>query len=215
MSIFARPPSPPPRQPSPELGYTPLPSPHVRARHRTLSSQTSSAPSLPPGLTTAKPRKSILTVRSCNDLPSSSRSQSIASSSTPPATPRSMHSPSRSHFGHIYHRRTLSNAIPYRSPPPSPTLPSPPPPVPPIPTFALSPPTPMKRCPPPAAITPIHLPDLDNVPPLTEVTCQPRSRKQASPTKHIRTPEKVAMTCLRFFSLRNSKRRSPAPPSVA
>ncbi|KAG6880382.1 hypothetical protein C0992_007793 [Termitomyces sp. T32_za158] len=211
MSIFARPPSPPPRQPSPELGYTPLPSPHVRARHRTLSSQTSLAPSIPPGLFVQKPRKSILTVRSCNDLPSSSRSQGFPRPSTP-ATPRSLPSPSRSAFGEITHRRTLSNAIPYRSPPPSPTLPSPPPPVPPIPSFALSPPTPMKHCPRPAAITPIHLPDLDNVPPLTEATNPPRSRKQPS---RARTPEKVAMTCLRFFSLRNSKRRTPVPQSVA
>ncbi|KAG5342505.1 hypothetical protein C0989_000633 [Termitomyces sp. Mn162] len=175
MSIFARPPSPPPRQPSPELHYSPLPSPHARARHRTLSSHTDSAPATPPGLPVPKPRKAILTVRSLNDLPSSSRSL-------------------------VPHRRSLSTAIPYRSPPPTPTVVSPPPPVPPIPTFALSPPTPIKSCPRPAAITPIHLPDLDSVPPLPEPTA-----KQPSPTRQ----HKVAMTCLRFFSLRNSKRRSP------
>ncbi|KAG6911214.1 hypothetical protein DXG01_003081 [Tephrocybe rancida] len=186
-----------------------------------MSSQASSfssyTPATPPGLSAPRPRRPILTVRSFNDLPTSSSSTSMRKRFTPPATPHSLTSPSRSNFSsEHYHRRTLSTANPYRSPPPSPTLASPPPPVPPIPAFVLSPPATVKHGPQPAAIMPIHLPDLDSMPALGETTNTPRSRKQ--PPQHHPASEKtrtVAMTCLRFFSLRNSKRRTPASPSVA
>ncbi|KAG6854843.1 hypothetical protein C0991_012033 [Blastosporella zonata] len=207
MSIFTRPASPPPRQPSPELDYIPLPSPHIRSRVRTISSQDS--PATPPGLAAPRPRRQILTVRSFNDLPYRT------TRTTPPATPRSLPSPSRTHFTADYHhRRTLSNAIPYRSPPPSPTIASPPPPVPPIPAFALSAPPTLKHASQPYAILPVHLPDLDTLPVLSEA---PRSHKQSSQNRPTSERSRAGgMTCFRFFSLRNSaKRRAPAPPSVA
>ncbi|KAG6833884.1 hypothetical protein H0H87_007895 [Tephrocybe sp. NHM501043] len=207
MSIFTRPASPPPRQPSPELDYTPLPSPHVRARLRTMSGQDQHAPATPPGLAAPRPRRPILAVRSFNDLPL----RATASRATPPATPRSLSSPSRDHDYH-HHRRTLSNAIPYRSPPPSPIITSPPPPVPPIPAFVLSSPATVKHCPKPAAILPIHLPDLDSLPPLVETTNSPRPRKLPSQLSDSRT-RAAGMTCLRFFSTRNTKRRAPPPPT--
>ncbi|KAG6830827.1 hypothetical protein H0H92_014479 [Tricholoma furcatifolium] len=160
MSIFTRPASPPPRQPSPELLYSPLP---LRSRNRTLSnSQPRPAP-----------KKPILTVRSYNDL----ASRAIHS---PPPTPRSLPPTLTPDY---HHRRTLSNAIPYRSPPPSPTISSPPPPVPPIPAFVLSPP--------------------DN----------PRSRNLSSSKKPSLKPRIQGITCLRFFSIRNNAKQHPPPPS--
>ncbi|KAF5388419.1 hypothetical protein D9615_000519 [Tricholomella constricta] len=225
MSIFTRPQSPPPRQPSPELAYTPLP---VRARQRTTSSQHSSssyAPATPPGLTLKRPYRPVLSVRSCDHLHQRAQEHTLRNTRTrstltasPPATPRSLPSPSRSQFNESpSHRRTLSNAIPYRSPPPSPTIAVPPPPVPPIPAFVLSPPAQIKsaHCPQPVVIMPIHLPDLANLSPLDEPTHATRTRKHTtppSPHKPYVSPDKhrsMGMTCLKFFFLRNSKPRGP------
>ncbi|KAF8076522.1 hypothetical protein FPV67DRAFT_1664784 [Lyophyllum atratum] len=223
MSIFTRPDSPPPRQPSPELAYTPLP---VRARQRTMSSQNSAstyAPSTPPGLSVRRPHKPILTARSYDHLhEKASRTRNARTRSnltaSPPNTPRSLPlpSPSRSHFSDIPpYRRTLSNAIPYLSPPPSPTIAAPPPPVPPIPAFVLSPPAQIKSAhfQRPAAVLPIHLPDLDNLSPLSESTRIPRKQTPVPPPEKQQqfSPEphrSVGVTCLRFFSMRNSKRRA-------
>ncbi|GLB33933.1 hypothetical protein LshimejAT787_0108170 [Lyophyllum shimeji] len=229
MSIFIRPASPPPRQPSPELAYAPLP---LRARQRTMSSQYSlSTPATPPGLGVRHQHKPMLSVRSYDHLHEKasrsgthhqefrSRNTRVRSHPTasPPTTPRSLPlpSPSRSQFSDIpLPRRTLSNAIPYRSPPPSPTIEAPPPPVPPIPAFVLSPPAQVKPVDysHPAGTMPIHLPDLDTLPSLSESTRILRKQAPApSPGKHPCSPEphrSVGMTCLKFFSTRNSKRRA-------
>ncbi|KAG5648950.1 hypothetical protein DXG03_000299 [Asterophora parasitica] len=226
MSIFTRPESPPPRQPSPEPQYTPLPSPHVRARQRTASSQHSSsshAPATPPGLAVHRQHKPIPSARSYDHLHGAqeprirnTRSRSTLTAS-PPATPRSLPlpSPSRSQFSESPHRRTLSNAIPYLSPPPSPTLAAPPPPVPPIPAFVLNSPAHYKPAPSPqpATILPIHLPDLGTIPSLAESahTTRKHATPPSSSRKHYVSPDKhhsMGMTCLKFFSLRNSKRRN-------
>ncbi|KAF5390664.1 hypothetical protein D9757_002678 [Collybiopsis confluens] len=56
---------------------------------------------------------------------------------TPPSSPSAPIFPSSTHTHTLTHRRSIQFAVPYRSPPASPTLASPPPPVPPIPAFAL------------------------------------------------------------------------------
>ncbi|RDB22589.1 hypothetical protein Hypma_010054 [Hypsizygus marmoreus] len=221
MSIFTRPDSPPPRQPSPDIVHAPLPSPHLRARQRTSSSQlsmSSYSPATPPGLRPLNhPRRPILTVRSYDHLSERVRAEKHEEpqrrktrsnlSASPPTTPRSLPIPSATQFSdYPPHRRCLSNAIPYRSPPASPTIAVPPPPVPPIPAFVLSPPAEIKSVhrPRPKVIMPIHLPELENISPLSESMCMPHKRSPSSPEKQ----RSVGMTCLRFFSLRNSKKRT-------
>jgi hypothetical protein len=48
----------------------------------------------------------------------------------------------------------------------------------------------------------IRLPDLDSVSPLSESTFLPRQHPRVPPPR-----KHSAMTCLKFFSLRNTKRR--------
>ncbi|KAF9008953.1 hypothetical protein BDQ17DRAFT_1349266 [Cyathus striatus] len=71
MSIFTRPDSPPPRQPSPELVPAPLPCPPPRHRHSELHLRArATAPHTPPGLHPSTPRARHLTItRSLDDIP--------------------------------------------------------------------------------------------------------------------------------------------------
>jgi hypothetical protein len=206
MSIFTRPDSPPPRQPSPEFVPTPLPSPHLRARLRKSSSKQSlgpSSPSIPPGL--SAPRNFIHSSRSYDHLDERTERRRRTSSNpmSGPITPRPLtqNYPTSLSVDHG-RRRNLSQATPYRSPPPSPAISPPPPPVPPIPAFVLTPPKEDKPTHPPQSMSGlIRLPDLDNVSPLSESTFIPRQHPKVPPPKHS------GMTCLKFFSLRNTKRR--------
>ncbi|KAF9464430.1 hypothetical protein BDZ94DRAFT_1256418 [Collybia nuda] len=215
MSFFSRPDSPPPRQPSPDFLPAPLPSPHLRARLRHSSSKHSLpnySPSLPPGLTPDLfPRymRSYDHINASIDGFERKRARSALTAS-PPTTPRSLPVPSSSRASDERpHRRCLSSAIPYRSPPPSPTISLAPPPVPPIPAFVLTPLVDIKSPPrqKPSLTTPIHLPELDNLPSLPQPTR--RSRKQSRPLPlSTPSPEKhrsVGMTCLKFFSIRKSR----------
>jgi hypothetical protein len=228
MSFFTRPDSPPPRQPSPDFIPAPLPSPHLRARLRHSSSKQSLpsySPSLPPGLNPV-PRapKPLTSMRSCDHINGRSRTGEeyerrrtrSTLTASPPTTPRSLTAPSTSRASDERpHRRCLSSAIPYLSPPPSPTISLAPPPVPPIPAFVLTPPAAdvkSPRRPQPMSITPIRLSELDNLPPLSPSTCLSQKQSRPSPPLPTSTPEKhrsVGMTCLKFFSLRNSRQRSP------
>lgn len=122
-----RPLSPPFRAPSPEsIILKPL-NPY-RARRTALSMQSMSRPAAP------VVTKTLQSVRSCEQLvtkPSrriSKPERPKPLSISPPPTPRSLPS----------HKSRLSSAIPYRSPPPSPTVESIPP-VPSVPQFVLSP----------------------------------------------------------------------------
>lgn len=224
MSIFARPDSPPPRQPSPDFLPAPLPSPHLRGRLRHSSSKQSFpsySPPVPPGLNPApRSHKTIPSMRSYDHINGRNRTGEeyerkrtrSTLTASPPTTPRSLPIPSSSRASEERpHRRCLSSAIPYRSPPPSPTISLAPPPVPPIPAFVLTPPADMKtrsRSLHPMSLTPIRLPELDNLPPLSEPTY--RSQKQSRPQPPTPSPEKPksGMTCLKFFSLRNSRQKS-------
>lgn len=218
--MFTRPDSPPPRQPSPEFVPTPLPSPHLRLRNSSqkLSPSPSLSPLVPPGLN-ARQSRHLVSTRSDDHLSekANSRRDAVHQDSgrrrtrstlnvSPPTTPRSLPlpSPSPSHTFRRGHRRCLSFAVPYLSPPPSPTTAPLPPPVPPIPAFALTPgdakstvhlqPTP---------ITPIRLPELDTMSPLSPTpSFLPRKKGKSSSTSDGR--KNTAMTCWKFFSLRNS-----------
>lgn len=212
MSIFVRPDSPPPRQPSPEFVPAPLPSPHLQARLRKSSSKQSisSSPSLPPGLHLSTGlRNFVHSTRSYEQLGERSERRRASSSPivSPPTTPPSLPLPSTSLS--VDHsrpsRRYPSCATTYRSPPPSPSIPSPPPPVPPIPAFVVTAPKEVKYMHHPSqpmSVSPIRLPDFDNVSPLSESTYIPQ------PLPRVPPPQKhsgIGMTCLKFFSLRHTK----------
>ncbi|KXN86418.1 hypothetical protein AN958_10280 [Leucoagaricus sp. SymC.cos] len=200
-----RPESPPPRAPSPPLlAFTPLPCPSSRANRKLSSS--SSAPSLPPGL---QQERTILTVRSYEHL--SPRKAELAAHRQPKRI--------RSALGHTSsgvrtnslpepftqpvavrpHQRALSLTS-RTSPPPSPKLQTPPPPVPPIPSFILTP-ADKKSSRSTDAVTPIYLPDIDPVSPITDL---PASVLKSSGKAGLVKTRSAGMTCLKFFNLRNS-----------
>lgn len=203
--LYSRPESPPPRAPSPPLhAFTPLPSPSSRSHRKPSTS--SSAPSLPPGL---QQDRTLLTVRSYEHL---SRKSELSSHRQPKRV--------RSALGHAAsglrtnslpepftqpivsqpHHRTLSLTS-RASPPPFLHVHTQPPPVPPIPSFAL---TPADKKPPrstgPPSITPIYLPDLDPMSPIADLSTSVIKSKKGGLGK----TRSAGVTCLKFFSLRNS-----------
>ncbi|KIK68005.1 hypothetical protein GYMLUDRAFT_36817 [Collybiopsis luxurians FD-317 M1] len=126
LSIFTRPHSPPPRAVSPAFPtFNPLPLPPARPKKMSDRSALSNSyqRQTPPRIRNT-PSRGIL---KHTPPPSPTSPTSISSSS----------SSSRASTHTLSHRRSLQFAVPYRSPPASPTLTSPPPPVPPIPAFAL------------------------------------------------------------------------------
>ncbi|KAJ7929917.1 hypothetical protein B0H13DRAFT_1962474, partial [Mycena leptocephala] len=173
--------------PSPDIILSPLPPP---VRRRT--------PSHPARLSTAsdpcpKSQRTLASMRSCGDLRMSQTPKSASRSvvSAPP-TPRSFapSSPTGSSFRRS-HRRTLSFAVPYRSPPASPTLSSPPPPVPPIPEFVLSPTDkkPVLHSPAPTRVNHIYLPEWEQFT-VTPDFAQPPG-KPAPPYRANQRPNQV------------------------
>ncbi|KAJ3789469.1 hypothetical protein GGU10DRAFT_49112 [Lentinula aff. detonsa] len=130
-SIFSRPISPPPRALSPDVanlpGLNPLPLPPARSKRLSERStpNSSTSRSSPRPFLPNTPSRGILKP---TPPPSPGSPVSFISSSS---------TSSRGSTHTLSHRRSLQFAIPYRSPPASPTLASPPPPVPPIPAFAL------------------------------------------------------------------------------
>ncbi|KAJ7276534.1 hypothetical protein B0H12DRAFT_1085822 [Mycena haematopus] len=198
--------SPPPRAPSPELVLSPLPVPRRKPNRPTrLSLQDSDD--------RPKPQRSLASMRSCGDLrhPATPKSASRAVVSAP-ATPRALvpSSPSGSSFRRT-HRRTLSFAVPYRSPPPSPILSSPPPPVPPIPEFVLSP-TDKKPVLHPAAptrVNHIYLPEWEQFTVVPDLALPRKKRASMSPSgrRTGTAAAPAAMTCSTFFALRNQPQR--------
>ncbi|KAJ3802017.1 hypothetical protein GGU11DRAFT_753144 [Lentinula aff. detonsa] len=154
MSIFARPESPPPRAPSPDhwIGLNPLP---IRSKRSQASMRPMSAaafndvPKQKPILRSVHSLDTAHTsdlTHSTNDslllghALSGRTSKSILKPSPPPSPSfASVSSYSSTSSGKaISHSRSLQFAVPYRSPPASPTLAGLPPPVPPIPTFVLT-----------------------------------------------------------------------------
>ncbi|KAF8663477.1 hypothetical protein AX16_001045 [Volvariella volvacea WC 439] len=146
MSLFVRPDSPPPRQPSPDFVPAPLPSPYTRLRVRTSSQQQSSCsdssgpPALPPGLGIPAQGKRLLVARSCDhigerakawreDADYSEKRLHSGPALSPQATNRSSllrsYSSKASRGARHEHRYTMLPAPPY-SPLPGPTNHSPP-----------------------------------------------------------------------------------------
>lgn len=237
MSIFARPDSPPPRQPSPVPMPPSLPSPPLRTRDIPRQPRMRTPP---PGLEVSVSEKRLLSVCSFECLRNKENKpweSSDSESSTenhrrkrtrstltpsPPTTPRSLQLPAQKHIfeqaSKPHHRRCLSVAMPrpYRSPPASPNYTSRPPPVPPLPSHVLSSPIvkPLSCPPQQLPITPIYLPDLDDLSPISEMPIS-LSRKQgfkiASPPSKQRS---MGMTCFKFFTLRNAGLRAPRTTTV-
>ncbi|KAF7355438.1 hypothetical protein MSAN_01460600 [Mycena sanguinolenta] len=217
MSIFpSRCASPPPRSPSPEIVLAPLPPPRRRNPNRPprLSLQSSDER---PNLKAESKRRSLASMRSCGDLryPATPKSASRSAVSAP-ATPRTLvpSSPSGSSFRRT-HKRTLSFAVPYRSPPPSPTLSSPPPPVPPIPEFVLSPTDkkPVLHPVAPTRVNHIYLPEWEQFTVVPDVVSPRKKRASMSPSGRRTTgvaaaaPPPPGMTCSTFFALHNETQR--------
>lgn len=190
-------------------------------KHLQLPVQSHNLP-VPPRLNGSRPlEKGLHATRSCDGLQRKANaglgvdgdefgaSNSHEPFRSPPSTPRSLPLPSPTRTitpSKRGHRRSLSVAIPYRSPPASPTIASPPPPVPPIPEFALNP-TDKKAVlhPRPSWPAQIYIPDLNVSPPSD-------ARPRISPQKSKSAPDvrrENGMTCLKFFSLRNSSPRGP------
>ncbi|KAJ3989648.1 hypothetical protein F5890DRAFT_1561625 [Lentinula detonsa] len=159
MSIFARPESPPPRAPSPDhcINLNPLP---IRSKRSQASMRPMSAAAFNNDVPKQKPilrsvhsldtaHTSDLTHSSSTDdsvllghaLSGSGRTSKGILKVSPPPSPSFVSVSSYSSTGSgkaISHSRSLQFAVPYRSPPASPTLAGLPPPVPPIPTFVLT-----------------------------------------------------------------------------
>ncbi|KAF5364202.1 hypothetical protein D9756_000485 [Leucocoprinus leucothites] len=204
--LYPRPESPPPRAPSPPLyAFTPLPSPSSRT-NRKPSSSSSSAPSLPPGL---QQDRTLLTVRSYEQLsPRKSefhrqpkRIRSALGHTSSGARTQSLPEPFTRPVASRPHQRTTS-LTPRSSPPPSPKLQTPPPPVPRIPSFVLTP-ADKKSASSADSLsgTTIYIPDIESVSPIAEL---PASILKSSKKAGLGRTKAAGMTCLKFFTLRNS-----------
>ncbi|ESK94496.1 hypothetical protein Moror_8039 [Moniliophthora roreri MCA 2997] len=175
-SIFVRPPSPPPRVPSPIPDPTSLPPPrrprlpHLKIHH---------ARSMDSGLGILGEEKVGKMAR--DPAVGRSVSKGILKPSPPP-TLRTYSLPAPI-LTHRSSRTSLSNAIPYKSPPPSPAVTSPPP-VPPIPAFAFD-----------KAYSPSPSPSPS--PLATTFPSSPRSTTQSIPRKTL----SVSVTSRRASSL--------------
>ncbi|TFK29388.1 hypothetical protein FA15DRAFT_752837 [Coprinopsis marcescibilis] len=220
MSFYARPDSPPPRQPSPEPVHTPLPSPHLRARDR-LRPRTSS-PLVPPGLA---PPRTLVQSKSCDHLSADAEAArteaarlGVSGTQTLRRRVRSnlepakySYEPASSESSTPSHRRTFSVA--HSSGLGSPAIP----PVPPLPDSARG--SPVFKA---SNVTPIYLPDLHELSPASEKRPSERkaskrpsiislsslaSRSSSPPSPTEKQPRNIGMTCLKFFSLHKSSSR--------
>ncbi|KAF9476479.1 hypothetical protein BDN70DRAFT_167387 [Pholiota conissans] len=238
MSLFVRPDSPPPRQPSPDILPVPLPYPH---HPRRIASQPkirvhSPGPLVPPGLQGRN--KTLYTARSCDfpqvEMPREkspfsddghssiqSARERTHSTATPtltvssvPNTPSSSRPPSVKSSLEFAprHRRTMSVAFP--NPPASPSLAqnerslS----VPEVPYRYTGP----RRIvlPQPVSTTPvIMLPDIDQ--PGSEVRFPPRTTTEKPRLPPLEKHKSMGVACLKFFGIRSASRRPPNDRVVA
>ncbi|KAJ4478260.1 hypothetical protein J3R30DRAFT_2882311 [Lentinula aciculospora] len=193
LSIFSRPVSPPPRAVSPDIAamsaLNPLPLPPARSKRLSERSGTSNSSSRysPSQLLRNTPSRGILKP---TPPPSPGSPVSFISASSSNSSRGSTHT--------LSHRRSIQFAIPYRSPPASPTLASPPPPVPPIPAFALD-------------------SGASRTLPAHHLTLAPPPRPTRDPR---RDGTRGGMTCTQFMSMQGAQpglgRRNPArAPSTA
>ncbi|CAK5275498.1 unnamed protein product, partial [Mycena citricolor] len=234
MNFCRRPDSPPPRSPSPDVVLSPLPAPRrhpPRPSRLSLQNNSTTRQQLP-----VESKRSLTAMRSCGELRNVSGVRSAPVSRpvrSAPSTPRTTAPPSPSdpNFRRPA-KRTLSYAVPYRSPPASPTLSfSPPPPVPPVPDFVLSPgdKKPVIHAAPPttARTSRVYLPAWEQfgvIPDLVAGSAPARKRRvstsprradpaaKASPASTAATALPSApMTCATYFALHNSSEQRTTP----
>ncbi|KAJ7129527.1 hypothetical protein C8R44DRAFT_777001 [Mycena epipterygia] len=211
--VQPRPASPPPRSFSPAIVLAPLPPP---VRRRTPSAPRPAHLSLEATRARTKSDRSLrldktlASARSCGELRTPATPRSARSVVSAPPTPRSIapSSPSDSSFRRT-HKRNLSFAVPYRSPPASPTIASPPPPVPRIPEFVLSPtdkkPVLHTPAPPPTRVEHIYLPDWEQFAVVPDFA--PRKPQRTSMFARRSAAPSTPMTCSSFFALRSTNER--------
>ncbi|KDR83619.1 hypothetical protein GALMADRAFT_133048 [Galerina marginata CBS 339.88] len=230
MSIFVRPASPPPRQPSPDVLPAPLPYPRHPRRVPSQPKIRVHSPALPPGLNART--KPLHSARSYDFMstretkfsddghasPHSPRPRTLSTlNASPASTPSSSPAPSSRNSPDFTsrHRRTLSVALPYSSSPsPSPTVESEAPPVPPLPYRYTGPqhivcPKPMSLT---SVATPILLSDIEaarhtapvpTMPPILE----PKGFEQKYTLPALEKHKSMGIACLKFFGLRSPTRQ--------
>ncbi|KAL1747682.1 hypothetical protein HDZ31DRAFT_31452 [Schizophyllum fasciatum] len=218
--MYPRPDSPPPRAPTPEVDFAPLP---VRSRFQSSSSSSSAAAAR--ARNQLSPPRTLRSVRSVDAFNRTKRSfpahdarprkikshGTLHDASSPPSSPRSTASSSSSSTSVSSRRshRSLSQAVPYRSPPASPNLMASPPPVPPIPAFALD----AHPAPKPAKAKaakraqPQPLPEPESIAHLL-------GRPIVSRKTSFRDVRQAGLTCASFFHLRNGTRHTPTATAV-
>jgi hypothetical protein len=218
MSIFTRPDSPPPRQPSPDILPTPLPHP------RRLPSQPKIRVQLP------HPSRSLHSMRSMDFTNEGGRmvsedghdSRSLPrtrkrtrSTFTSSSTPRSSPSPCPSTTDYlpdpVNHNRTLSVAIPSPSPSPTPTMVCS---VPPLPSSKPSVVASSNNivCPKPVSLRPILFDQTDGLAAIDLQTAGFQRKLSKSNSKRLPPLEKhknVGLACLRFFGIKSQLKQSP------
>ncbi|KAJ7283978.1 hypothetical protein C8J57DRAFT_1498963 [Mycena rebaudengoi] len=173
---------PPPRSVSPEAQLDPLPirrpSPPTPRRPTRLSLQSAAQPK---SERVQRLERTLNSMRSTGDLRASQSPRASRFIVSAPSTPRSE---SSAEFKRV-HRRTMSFAAAYRSPPSSPILCDPPP-VPPIPAFALAPTDkkPVLHTPPPPLPrlqTQIYLPEWEKFTVIPDALPSPSRKPRRSP----------------------------------
>ena len=132
MSIFVRPDSPPPRQPSPEIPHAPLPYPHHPRRAISQPKIKPVSPARPPGL--QLPVRTVQSARSYDQIPSArSADDSLLTprKRTPPTLKMQQPFGQEIHPRHMsttltvttVHRRASVHVCPVANPPPPPSDP--------------------------------------------------------------------------------------------
>ncbi|KIY74090.1 hypothetical protein CYLTODRAFT_416353 [Cylindrobasidium torrendii FP15055 ss-10] len=190
--------TPPPRAESPELPYIPLEPPRRRLRPSGHSCE-SLRPTRRTALNKSASRASL--------KPGEQFPLMCSYASSPPTSPRSLplSSPPRSPPTMRPRRRSLSCAVPHRSPPASPLVGDAPPPVPPLPEFVLTPvPSADTKAPSiDSVVVPIELPELDPQSPVASTLKNRRSKssrilglfKSRTPDAH-QTPRAMAVPAM-------------------
>ena len=198
MSIFVRPDSPPPRQPSPDITPTPLPYPHHPRRVASQPKFRPVSPARPPGL--QLPTRTVQPARSYDHITNAYSDDNDLSTSRKRAPPTSrMQQP----FGPglnprqmstltvtAVHRRSSVHVCQVANPPLPPSGP--------------------KRTlrPHPNSFDSLYLPEMD-------ANAIPQRKLPSKPVlPPLKKQKSLSMACLRFFRFRNSPQsQKPAAPT--
>jgi len=215
MSIFTRPDSPPPRQPSPDILPTPLPHP----RH--FSSQPKIRVQLPHITRSLHSMRSMdftneggrIVSEDGHDSRSMPRTRkrtrsTFTSSSTPRSSPSPCPSATDCLPDPVTHNRTLSVAIPSPSPSPTPTMVCS---APPLPSSKLSAVASSNNivCPRPVSLRPILFDQVDGLDVQTAGFQRKSSKSNSKRVPPLEKHKNVGLACLRFFGIKPQVKQSP------